>query len=701
MNFDSLLGYTAAGFSAVLGLAMLIAPRRSIARAAFSAGMLALAVETVFALAWRGSEIPDDAAFWKTCAFLAKSVLPSIWLCFSLTYSRGNARDAFLKFRGLLLATLLLPVAWTLVFHRELAMLPDEQFDLSWWLRYHIAAKILHGIFLVAAVLILTNLERTFRAAVGTMQWRIKFVILGLAVIFGARIYTRSQALLFSGQDLALLDVEAVALLVGCSLITVAYFRRGFAEIDVYPSREVLQTSFTILLVAAYLLIVGVFAQIVAQIGEWNNFQLQALIVLVAIAALAVLLLSDRLRLRIGHFVSHHFKRPQHDSRQIWTRFTQSMSAQLDESSLCVAAAKLLSETFNALSVTIWRFDEQQRLIFAASTCQFATEIPEDDDAEMFRFDDAVRRKLSRPFDLDKERAPWARKLQEITATQFKEGGNRVCVPLLAGDQVLGFVILADRISGLFFTIEEIDLLKCIGDQLAASLLNLRLTEERMLRKEVEAFQTVSAFFVHDLKNAASTLGLTLQNLPDHFDDPAFREDALRGIKVATDRLNHMISRLSSFRHGLQLRTAETDLNGLIREILNNLNGSSTAEIVTKLDPLPSIMADREQVRSIITNLVLNARDAVGSTGRITVETKHRGEWVILSVSDNGCGMSAEFIKNSLFRPFHTTKKQGLGVGMFQAKMIVEAHSGNIEVKSEPGAGSSFEVRLPANPGEK
>ena len=112
-------------------------------------------------------------------------------------------------------------------------------------------------------------------------------------------------------------------------------------------------------------------------------------------------------------------------------------------------------------------------------------------------------------------------------------------------------------------------------------------------------------------------------------------------------------------------------------------------------------MADREQVGSIITNLILNARDAVGSTGRITVETKHSGEWVILSVSDNGCGMSSDFVKNSLFRPFHTTKKQGLGVGMFQAKMIVEAHSGNIEVKSEPGAGTTFQIRLPANIGRK
>src|SRR5207248_8690907 len=135
----------------------------------------------------------------------------------------------------------------------------------------------------------------------------------------------------------------------------------------------------------------------------------------------------------------------------------------------------------------------------------------------------------------------------------------------------------------------------------------------------------------------------------------------------------------------------------LITEILKTLNGSFSAEIVIRLDPLPPIVADREQVGSVITNLVLNARDAVGPDGRITIETRPTGEWVTLSVSDNGCGMTSDFMKNSLFRPFHTTKKQGLGVGMFQAKMIVEAHAGNIQVTSEPGSGTTFRITLPAN----
>jgi putative PEP-CTERM system histidine kinase len=240
------------------------------------------------------------------------------------------------------------------------------------------------------------------------------------------------------------------------------------------------------------------------------------------------------------------------------------------------------------------------------------------------------------------------------------------------------------------------DLLECIGDQLAGSLLNIHLTKELMARKEMQAFQTMSTFFVHDLKNAASTLDLMLQNLPVHFDDPAFRQDALQGIGSAAHRINEIIGRLSALQHELRLKPTEIDLNQLVTKTLKLLNGILEAEVVTRLPPLPRIFADPEKLESVVTNLLLNARDAVSEKGRIAVETSRWNDRVVLSVADNGCGMTSEFIQSSLFRPFRTTKKKGLGIGMFQVKMIIDAHDGTIQVKSEPGAGTTFRVILPA-----
>ena len=573
----------------------------------------------------------------------------------------------------------------------------------EWWIGYDGLAKALCVCLLISTILILTNLERTLRSAVGTMQWRVKFVVLGLGVIFGARIYTLSQALIYSGEAFADSGIETGAIVIGCTFMAIGYFRGGFGAIDIYPSRAALHTSLTVLLAGAYLFVVGVLAQFVARRGGAESFQLQALLILLGAAVLAVLLSSNRLRQGIELFISRHFKRPQHDFREVWSRFTHATGNLLDAQAASGAAAKLISETFDALSVTVWLLDKRaETLTFAASTGRAAEESHEIsgqiDVTETMR---SGLRSIDRPLDLEKAKGEWAEALRSANQPHFAQGGSRVCVPLRTSDAFLGFVVLADRVNAVRYTAEEFDLLECIGDQVAATLLNLRLTQDVMLGKELQAFQTISAFFVHDLKNAASTLGLMLKNLPVHFDDPAFREDALRGISRTADRINQLVSSLSVVRQGLPLHPVEVDLNQLVEEALSGLGGANTLEVVKELRPLPKVVADRAQLQSVITNLVLNARDAVAEQGTVTVETGRREEWAKLSVSDNGCGMSPAFLRDSLFRPFSTTKKKGLGIGMFQSKMIVEAHGGNIQVTSGVGRGTTFSVFLPLRPAAK
>ena len=222
-------------------------------------------------------------------------------------------------------------------------------------------AKLLNVILLVAIVWILMNLEQTFRSAVGTMRWRIKFVVLGLAVIFGARLYVRSQALLFSAYDVNWSGVESSGLLIGCVFLVVAYVRTGFAEIDVYPSRAVLGSSAD----GSHgrrlpLRRRGPRQHVIRRFGGAESFQFQAFVVLLGMAGLAVLLLSDRLRQRIHGFVGRHFARAQHDSVRIWTEFSRRLANVKDQAGLCAVSARLVSETFEVLSVTIWLLDEQK-----------------------------------------------------------------------------------------------------------------------------------------------------------------------------------------------------------------------------------------------------------------------------------------------------------------------------------------------------
>jgi putative PEP-CTERM system histidine kinase len=698
----SLVPFAAGLASLLIAIVSVLRKKPSPAAWCFFAGMAALGIQSAFTgLGLRASQ-PDEMVYWLTLAFVVESVLPFAWLCFAVTYSRTDCLDFLARWRIPLVLAGGGPVVLSIGFRDRLfQVVPGEVLGPVWGLQLGAIAKALNGVLLITLVVVLMNLEQTFRSAVGTMRWRIKFVVLALIVVFGTHIYVLSQGILFSANPIALPDLESGALLIGCVFLAVAYARTGLAEIDVYPSLVVLRSSLTILIVGGYLLVVGVLAQLVRRFGGAEIFQFQSYIVLLGMAGLAVLLLSDRTRQQIRSFSVRHFSRSQHDSVRIWTSFSQRVASVRDQSELCGESARLISETFDALSVNIWLKNSEGRLVVVASTARHArgTDGEKSNDGEL---PDTASRTLtaalevrSSAFDLEVVNEAWAEQFRQLNPATFANGGNRLCVPLRSGEERLGAIVLADRVGGAPYSLEEMELLACIGDQITSVLLNLRLASEVASARELEAFRTMSAFFVHDLKNAAASLNLTLKNLPVHFHNPAFREDALRAIGNTAGRIDDMIARLSALRERPSFALVEADLNWLVSDALNSVDELPNVEVATELEPIPSILADRQQIQNVVINLVLNAQDAVSSGGRIRVRTEHRGVRVVLSVSDNGCGMSPAFLKNSLFRPFQSTKKKGLGIGLFQSRAIVQAHGGGIHVESEPGGGTTFLVSLP------
>jgi putative PEP-CTERM system histidine kinase len=669
---------------------------RGTAHRSFAAGMLVLAVESLFNGFAFNSSLAEERFFWEQCGLLAMSFLPGTWLFFSLRYGRGNSRDFLHRWRFILGAAFLVPIGLALLFQGKMIATANLMGG-RWILVLQNVGLTLNVLFLAGAILILMNLERTFRASIGVMRWRIKFMVLGLGILFAVRSYTASQVLLFHAIDSSLQALNSVALLVACLLISRSLVRAGHFDVDIYPSHSILQNSLTIVLAGIYLLVIGIFANIVASVGGDNAFAIKAFFVLVALVLLTVLLLSDRVKLQANRFISRHFQRPQYDYRDLWRKFTEATAPCVGENELSHATVKLTANIFHLLSVTIWLVDEKkEQLILAASTSLSGVKTGELnlEKSEIKELFDALETQ-SLPFDLDLSREKWAATLKEIHPSEFTEGGRRVCAPLAVGGELLGLMTLGDRIGGIPFSGQDFDLLKCVADEVAASLLNARLSKKLLQAKELEAFQTMSAFFVHDLKNAASTLNLTLQNLPVHFDDPLFREDALRAVSKSVAHINRLVERLTLLRHELKIKPTEDDFNEWVSKVLSDFEKNSGLYLVKELQPLPPIPFDKEQLLKVVTNLALNAREASPNDAQIRVGTSQANGWVVLSVSDNGCGMNSEFLHRSLFRPFQTTKRNGLGIGMFQSKMIVEAHRGKIEVQSETGKGTTFRVFLP------
>ena len=219
---ESTLAFIAAALSVALAVAAVLRNRRSGAVWWFALGMIGLAADSILTGICLSLISLEKLAFWQEWALILKAFLVAIWLGFAVTYSRGDAGESFRRWRTLIAIACLLPVAALLGFRGNLIQVLVRPNSTDLWISFSTAGKVVNAAILVGTVLVLMNLERTFRSAVGTMQWRIKFLILGLAVIFGARIYTRSQALVYSGHDNSLTEVEAIGLLVGC-----AAFRRG------------------------------------------------------------------------------------------------------------------------------------------------------------------------------------------------------------------------------------------------------------------------------------------------------------------------------------------------------------------------------------------------------------------------------------------------------------------------------------------
>ena len=689
------LPFVAGMFSLLLAGVSVVRRQPTPATWCFSAGMIALGLDSLLTGLVLRAAGPTQAVRWLLASAVVKCFIPVIWLGFSLTYSRTDYRELLHRWRAALVLVGVVPIALLVAVRGQLVQLVEGEGTVRVIrLEFGPMADVLNATLLVAFVFILMNLEQTFRAAVGTMRWRIKYVVLALVIIFGARLYVRGQVMLFSAPDISLWPIEAAALLIGCLFLTLAYTRTGWREIDVHPSSAVVRSSLTVVIVGGYLFVVGVLAVVVRRFGGAELFQLQALVVLAGMAGLAILLLSDRARQRLHVFVARHFSKAQHDSVRVWSLFSQRLASVTDEAGLSAVAAKLVSETFNVLTVTVWlRNEETGQLVLGNSTGSRANQRSGDTLSSAVA---AGIQPLASPFDLETVDEDWAEELRRHNPATFPQGGNRLCVSLLSGSQNLGVLVLADRINAATYTAEELELLKCVGDQITSVLLNLHLGGELARAREFEAFRTTSAFFVHDLKNAAASLNLMLKNLPVHFEDPAFRQDALRGIGNTAQRIDDMITRLSAVRHQAETIRTDTDLNQVV---VNTLAGVDlkNVEVVQDLGTVPPIRADGDQIRSVVANMVLNAREALGAGGRIEVRTLHRGDRVVLSVIDNGCGMTAAFVRDSLFRPFQSTKKKGLGIGLFQSRAIILAHGGGVHVESEVGKGTRFHASFPVS----
>ena len=252
--------------------------------------------------------------------------------------------------------------------------------------------------------------------------------------------------------------------------------------------------------------------------------------------------------------------------------------------------------------------------------------------------------------------------------------------------------------------LQSSDAARPIADNINAMTAQLRAQIAREEEsRQFESFLRLSAMLTHDLKNAIEGLSLTVSNMERHFDNEQFRIDAMKGLTNATDKLKAIVARLSrpvSSLSGEHKRPTKTDLVPILKRVIamtaEPMRGKHTVQ--TKLPANLYALADATRVEEVIENLILNALEAMGDkSGTLIIEAgPDANDAPSFSVSDTGPGMTRTFIETRLFRPFSTTKKNGIGLGLYTCREVIRASGGSIDVQSVEGAGTTFRVVLPS-----
>jgi two-component system, NtrC family, nitrogen regulation sensor histidine kinase NtrY len=278
---------------------------------------------------------------------------------------------------------------------------------------------------------------------------------------------------------------------------------------------------------------------------------------------------------------------------------------------------------------------------------------------------------------------------QLAQAAQEVAGGNWNARVEVSGDDELGQ--LADSFN-----------------RMTTELLTQR---ERLLQAErVAAWRELARRLAHELKNPLFPLQLTVENLvrarqqtPEQFDE-VFREGS-RTLLAELENLKTIIGRFSEFSKMPQPQLRQVRVNEVIEGVIRLLQaqfsvpGQREIRYEAQLDPLPeTIAADAELLHRAISNLVMNAIDAMPQGGTLTIRTRNEGRQVRVEISDTGSGLTEEECQR-IFTPYYTSKQHGTGLGLAIAQSVISEHKGRISMQSRAGKGTTFVIELPKDPG--
>jgi putative PEP-CTERM system histidine kinase len=547
------------------------------------------------------------------------------------------------------------------------------------------------GAALALSVCGLLMVEQLFRNLVDDARWNAKPVCLGLACVFVFDVYLYSEALLFGRFDAEAYSVRGAVHALAVPLLFIASRRGKNWMLRLQVSRTAAFYSATLILAGAYLLFMSGIGYYVRYFGGSWGRALQLGLLVAGMAFFGMLMFSGAMRSWLRVFVGKHFFSYRYDYREEWLRFTSMLSAKRSPQEMGELIVRGLAKMVECPGGSLWtRNGAEPEYTQTAAWNLPRVESPEPGDSSLCTF----LREKGWVIDLDEFRSS-PRRYESLVLPTWLLGSTNgwLVVPLLAGEDLQGYVLLAKPLTAIQLNWEVLDLLKTAGRQAAGYLAQMQATEALLEARKFDAFNRMSAFVVHDLKNIVAQLSLMLKNAERLHDNREFQQDMLLTVESSLEKMRRLM---------LQLREGATppgggrgvELSNIIRRLENMARSQGRTLEVEQAERL-STRGHDDRLERVLGHLVQNAIDAAPESGRVWVRTARHSGQVRVEIGDTGAGMSEDFVRTKLFRPFNTTKHNGMGIGTYESFQYIRELGGSMNVDSAPGRGTVISVLLP------
>jgi putative PEP-CTERM system histidine kinase len=545
---------------------------------------------------------------------------------------------------------------------------------------------------LVVNILGLVLVEQLAQNSVSDFRWRIRYMNIGLGLMFTFGMVHHALAILFEGPLLILSAVQPAVMALITPFIVVASLRNRTNKLKFSLSRDFVFRTGVLVATGVFLLLLGLFGYLAQIFAGDIGLTLAVFGSLVAIAFFLVVVGSSRFRSQMRVQLAKTFFEYRYDYRAEWMKVTAQLTEPNADFDLAQQAQRLILGILNANSACLWTM-HQQSLVPASQieALQWSQPLPAELTQSLIEF------YSSYDWILDLQDMPVVAQeiASNITLIPDSERAGYL-VPLFVENRLFGVCLVGQAEVPTRLSWEDYDIIKLISKQCAAFLALQEANQQLVESEQISAVSQMTAFLLHDIKTIAAQLSLMLDNAPKHRDNPQFIDDMLATTKNSVTRMEHIIAGLRQSSNPGSADVRSIDLTKFLADRCHDATGQRK-QTDYDIGSQPAVVnIDEDALESALTHLEQNAYEATANNQGVRISLLKDTHWAQIQVKDAGQGMSEEFVKSELFTPFRSTKGlTGMGIGAYQARARIRGLGGDLQVESKLGVGTTFTIKLP------